>query len=147
MQKIALFALIISAVFGLFFQCKSNKYTADQLPAEQLRFGKGGGFAGAEKGYVLLQNGQLFQINLAGSVTELKGVKKKIAKGYYATSETLMLSKLNFYHPGNIYSFIEVPGEKGFHRVAWGDDKFPIDGAVADLHRNLMALLPKEHNN
>ena len=132
-------SLFVLAVFFIF--CKNTKYTADNLPKEQIHFGKGGGFTGIEKTYTLLENGQLFEKATDGTLTALESAKKKKAQGFFKTAKTLKLDQIKFQYPGNTYSFIEVPAGEGFNRISWGDNQHPVDGAVQDLLNNMMALV------
>ena len=146
-MKLILISLALVATASLFLFCKHTRYSASDLPKEQIRFGKGGGFAGIEHAYTLLENGQLFQRLPDGSLSELKDTKKRAAKGYFKTVETLNLSNMDFMFPGNTYSFIEVPGTDGPHRISWGKADSPVPGTVQDLFRKLMQLLPESNEN
>ncbi len=141
-MKFTLIVLSLLAVAALLVFCKHTKYTADNLPKEQIRFGKGGGFTGVEESFTLLENGQLFD----GKKVALDSAKRRIAKTCFKAIGRLGLEKLDFKHPGNTYSFIEVPAGDGFNRIAWGAADMPIDSNIAKLHGKLMGLLPKPKN-
>ena len=79
-MKLTLIAIALFAVAAIFTFCKNSKYTADNLPAEQIRFGKGGGFTGIEKSWTLLENGQVFEKGPDGTLVALDSAKKKTAK-------------------------------------------------------------------
>lgn len=141
MKRTLLSATLMS--FALLFSfCKQHKYTAENLPEQQIRFGKGGGFTGVETMYTLLENGQLFD---AGK-KELPKIKTRTAKGYFKTLETLGGKSLQFSHPGNTYSFIEIPGTTGINRIVWGDANYPVDAAVKDFYTKLMSATMADSN-
>ena len=74
-----LIALIICAATAC-----APKYSASKLPAEQIIFGNGGGFAGIETSFLLLDNGQIFKKIGQDSVwAAIKSANKKIAKQYF----------------------------------------------------------------
>ncbi|MEM1120712.1 MAG: hypothetical protein AAGJ18_09705, partial [Bacteroidota bacterium] len=59
--------------------CK--KYSADNLPREQIHFGEGGGITGAITEYCLLPNGQLlYKKHFTDALVTFKKVPKKSAK-------------------------------------------------------------------
>jgi hypothetical protein len=142
-MKLIIIAISLLAVSALLVFCKQQKYTADNLPKEQIRFGKGGGFSGMEESYTLLENGQLFDRNKVA----LDSAKRRIAKTCFKAIGRLGLEKLDFKHPGNTYSFIEVPAADGsFNRIAWGAADAKLDSNIVKLHGKLMGLLPKVKN-
>lgn len=143
-MKIVLIALTLVAMAALFSFCKHQpSFTADNLPPQQLRWGSGGGIVGKETTHTLLQNGQTFLREMAGPLVESAKTKPKTAAAIFKTAESLGLSKMEFNHPGNIYSFLEWQDGDMVHRVVWGDAKFPVDGGVKALYEQLNGLLKK----
>lgn len=144
-MKITLIALAAVSTALLFWFCKHTRYTADNLPTQQLRFGNGGGFTGKETVFVLLENGQIFSKSLDGALTEVAKVKSKKAKEQFDTATKLGLNMLNFQHPGNMYYFLEVPAADGkTNRVTWGDNNAPIPTEIKDFYQQLMGLVKKD---
>lgn len=141
-MKLTRLSVALVSLALLFSFCKQHKYTAENLPEQQIRFGKGGGFTGVETMYTLLENGQLFDT----SKKELPKIKARTAKGYFKTLETLGLSALPFSHPGNTYSFVEIPGASGVNRIVWGDANYPVDAAVKDFYTKLMSATTVDSN-
>jgi hypothetical protein len=128
--------------------CKTTTYTADKLPAKQLCFGNGGGFAGQENLYTLLENGQLFSSNpLTNSSEALPAIKAKKAKTLFGKYETLKLNELDFNQPGNMYSFVEMKDSIGMHRIVWGATFTQKDSSLATLkgfYDSLMKVVVKK---
>lgn len=143
-MKLTLIVFFLFATAVLHIFCKNTKYTADQLPKEQIRFGKGGGIVGVEKTYTLLENGQVFEKVINGGLRGLDGVKKKKATALFRTAETLGLAKAGFQYPGNTYSYIEVPLADGFNRISWGDNQHPIDSSIQNYFKALMEMVKTE---
>ena len=66
---------LISCLFLLFSAaCSSQKYTPSTYTEAQIRFGSGGGVAGIETTYSLLDNGRLFMSE--GTDKEFQKVRK-----------------------------------------------------------------------
>jgi hypothetical protein len=142
-MKITLLALALLATSALFWYCRPTKYTTQNMPLRQLRFGNGGGYVGKEKTFTLLENGQLFKMEGVGADTAaLKGAKRKIAASLFKTVTDMGLERMAFQHPGNTYQFIEVSDSTGkATRIAWGDNAHPVDEKVKTLYSQLTALV------
>jgi hypothetical protein len=142
-MKILLISITLLATATLFWFCKQQKYTVGKFPDKQLRWGSGGGFVGRETTYILLENGQIFQTEMKDKMTELKKTKTGKARKLFQAAEALGLAKMNFEHPGNIYSFLEYQEGDMVQRITWGDPKFPVDTRVQDLFAQLSDLVKK----
>ncbi len=121
--------------------CKVTKYTPDKLPIRQIVFGDGGGFAGIETSYTLLENGQIFkQVGMDGAMTEMKAIKSKEAKKLFDKVNSLQLFKLDIEKPGNLYYFLRQVTDHLDSRVTWGaGDYLPPEGIVS-VYKELKAL-------
>ena len=141
-MKVLCIIAFLFTVALLVIQCKHTKYTPESLPEDRLLFGNGGGFAGIETTYTLLENGQLFKFDSkAPAPMEISGKKKKAANRLFETAELLGLLTLNFQHPGNIYQFIEFQNDGKKSRVVWGDKDHAIDPKITDLYQQLTEIL------
>lgn len=126
----------------LFARCKVTKYTPDKLPERQLIFGDGGGFAGIETSFTLLENGQIFkQVGLGGNYEELKPIKRNEAKQIYEKASTLQLFKLDIDKPGNLYYFLREINEQIDSKVTWGAGDYLPPQSVVFLYKDLAALV------
>ncbi|MBK6930002.1 MAG: hypothetical protein IPH12_03750 [Saprospirales bacterium] len=142
-MKTARFFPVLLAITAFFIHCKhQQQYTGDNLPAEALYFGNGGGFTGAETAYALLENGQLFKwADKASGAEVLTGFSRKAARKLFESAQKQEVLKTEFMHPGNMYSFIELhQNGREFHRIAWGDRDHPVDPKIKELHEALMQL-------
>ncbi len=144
-MKIILTSLTLIAAACLLLFCKHQpKFTADNLPPQQLRWGNGGGIVGKQTTYTLLNNGQIFKQELQGSLTETVKTKRKIATAIFKTAALLNFSKIEFEHPGNIYSFLEWQDGDVVQRITWGDPAFPVDAGIKVLYVQLNELLKQQ---
>lgn len=143
-MKVLLIILALLASSALFWFCKHTKYAPGSFPDHQIRWGSGGGFVGKETTYTLLDNGQIFVRKLGGDLTSAGATKTRVAKSIYKTVENLGLANLNFQHPGNTYSFMEVLSGDSVQRVSWGDPAHPVDADVKALFDQLNGLLDKK---
>jgi hypothetical protein len=142
-MKFILFSLVLLATVMLWSGCKGSKYSAEKLPEQQLRWGTGGGFVGKESAYILCDNGQIFSRDIMGVTKSAGKAKSKLAKAHFKTVETLQISKIDFTHPGNTYSFLEWQDGDMVRRIVWGDKAFPVEKSVEDLYGALNGLLKK----
>jgi len=126
--------LLLLALTG----CQSTKYGPEALPERQLRFGAGGGFAGAYEEYVLLENGQLFYRNAVEKpLTELPAIRPSLAHALWEQAEALPFASNEFERPGNLYHFLEWRDGAGARRLTWGDPARPVDSKVRKLYEEL----------
>lgn len=121
--------------------CKTTRYTPEKFPVRQIVFGDGGGFAGIETSYTLLENGQIFkQVGVEGAYTELKAIKAKQAKELFDKVNSLHIFKLDIDKPGNMYYFLRQATDNLDSRVTWGaGDYMPPQGLVS-VYRELKGI-------
>lgn len=142
MKPILLILLASLAIAGLSF-CQSTRYTADQLPAKQIRWGSGGGFTGIESGYILLENGQLFKKEKNdGALTELPKAKRKTAENLFERCFTDQLLRMEYMKPRNTYYYLELADGNMVNRMSWAGEDGPEE--ALQLCKELNALLPAE---
>ncbi len=134
------FPIYLFLIIGLFFvACKSQRYSADKLPDQQVLFGSGGGFTGEVTEYILLDNGQLFKkSSLKNTMTEMGQIKQKEAKQLMKEVEKLNLEKTKVSEPGNMYYFVCIKNGDTEHKTTWGSATYEIDSTVQSLHKKLM---------
>lgn len=122
--------------------CKSQRYTYEELPQEQIFFGQGGGMAGGIKTYTLLQNGQFFVHNsITKASAELKSLEPERAQELFTELEGLSFNTILFDHPGNRYYFLGRKTEQGEHRSVWGSENHKAPGPIKDFYKTLMAMI------
>ena len=104
-------------------------------------FGKGGGIAGEVTQYRILNNGKVYKGT--GMVDILYAQKGKIsrsdAKKIYADLKAM--PDTLFHHPGNIYYFIQVPGDTSDVRITWGDPAYPAPDEIGELYRSTLVKI------
>jgi hypothetical protein len=106
--------------------------------SEYLVFGKGGGISGEVTQYRILNNGKVYKGT--GMVDILYAQKGKIgksnAKKIYA--DLKHIPDTSFHHPGNIYYFIQYPGDTSDVRITWGDPAYPVPETLSELYRSTL---------
>lgn len=142
-MKFLLISFSVLATIFLLQACTNSKYSVEKLSEKQIRWGTGGGFAGKESTHILCDNGQIFKRDIVGVTTKYGKTKEKKAKELFKTIESLELSKAEFTHPGNTYSFLEWQDGDMVSRVVWGDKSFPVEKPIEDLYGSLNGLLKK----
>lgn len=123
-----------------FFTCKSQLYTADKLPEQQLLFGSGGGFSGEITEYILLENGQLFKkSSIKNTILEMGSIKKRDAKNLLKEVTSLQLDKNAVSKPGNMSYFVCLKNGSTEHRSTWGNPNYQADSTLEATYQKLMA--------
>ena len=144
-MKISTFLLLAFMAALLGAQCKSTRYTPENLPDDRLLFGEGGGFAGLETTYLLLENGQIFRSDSkAPAWVEMSQIRKKTANDLFESAESLGLLTLAFKHPGTVYQFIEFQDDGKTNRVTWGDKGQSVTPQIAVLYQQLMQTVQEK---
>jgi len=102
---------------------------------EYLVFGKGGGLAGGVTQYRLLSSGKVYKGS--GMVDVLYAQKGKIGKSdaKKILEDLKNLPDTTFNHPGNVYYFIQFPGDTADIRYTWGDPDYQVPDALNELYR------------
>ncbi len=141
MKTIAMLSVALLPFF--LFTCKTEQYTANNLPETQLRFGNGGGFVGAFNEYVLLENGQLFKREqLDGPLIELPKVKKKKAKALFEQMTEMNFQQMERNAPGNMYRFMSCQTKTDSNKVTWGStEKIAVDESLDSLYQLCIKLI------
>lgn len=123
----------------------NKKIAPETLPADQIIFGNGGGFAGIEKTFVLLNDGQIFEKSLDGKVYERRAcIGKKTAAKLFAECDSLKLSQRVFSEPDNLYQFMTIKtAGKVENRLSWGSPTKPVPDDIAAFFNKLNGHLPK----
>lgn len=136
--------LVLLSLSITFYCCKS--YTPDQLPEKQLVFGNGGGFAGIETAYTLLENGQLFKHNSHDSIPkELTKLGRKTAQQFFTALNDMAFDTISLNDPGNIYQFIQLQEEGKTHKVTWNAANEAADSTqlqIGTVYKDLVKLIP-----
>jgi hypothetical protein len=147
------FSILIAGLLLFSLACLPARYTMQDLPGEQLRFGAYGGFAGSHKEYIMLKNGQVFLLESLGArrdTSQLESFAGREVRPLFKRLDSLRLHKYDFNYPGNMTWFLRQIGETTDITVQWGDPVWDVRADVADFHRELNAFvkdrkeLPKE---
>ena len=142
-MKNIIFFMALGAMCSFLFSCKSTQYKPENLPAQQLRWGNGGGYTGMETTFSILENGQIFKKEgLNASFSELADIKKGKAKKLFAQAIGIDLMEAKNLKPSNIYQFLEIAdGKGGFQRIAFDASKLSADSKVGALYNALIGMI------
>ena len=141
MYKILVTFLLVSC-FAI--GCKSQKFSYDNLPEDQIVFGQGGGMAGGVKTYTLLENGQLFVHNSITKISEeLNAINSERAAEFFIELDGLSFKTIQFEHPGNRYYFLGHKTDEGEHQIVWGGEDHDTPDPVRAMYKQLMETINK----
>ena len=123
------------------FSCKAPQhFTLETLPAHQLYFGSGGGFAAAWNEYLLLENGQVFYFNsLTKEKKELPSISKKEAAVLYKKLASIGLAKYTLNKTGNMTYYIREVNGSTTHEVKWSIEQPDIPAEIKTLYQLLQS--------
>jgi len=103
-------------------------------------FGEGGGFRGIETSTMILENGQVFELEKMRTKYESKkSLSRQDAEQLFSIYNTLGLAEIEVNSPGNTYSYIEFHHNKTIKRLVWKSNEAPSE--VLILHRILNKLV------
>ena len=103
-------------------------------------FGSGGGYSGREIQYTLMPDGNVtLYDNISRQTTEVTRLGKKETLEIFQEMDEVMMSALDFDHPGLTYTFIrQVKGNKTTS-VVWGAREPEVPSRVREFMDYLMA--------
>ena len=131
------FSFVLMLLFSS-FGCAS-KLTPLEYKGDQLHFGQGGGFTGDVNYFILLDDGRVFKKEVRDSSYILYDTwKKTFVDQMFLNYESLALEKTDFYHPGNLYYFIEKHTRNlPVHRISWGQSGYTPDENIVTFYNLL----------
>ncbi len=111
---------------------------------KQITVGRGGGIAGEETTYYLLENGNLFaRRGFDSTYTRLRWQTPETTKRMFSAVETTCKIKTTpFDQPGNTYQFVGWQRGKTRHRVTWGAVGKTPPAAYPDFYKSFMKMIP-----
>lgn len=95
----------ICLLFLHLYSCNSRKFTLDTLPTNRIEFGTMHGITGSRLGYVLLENGQLFERNEVFG-RELKSLPKREVKWIFLETAKVARSEFQIRATGNERAYL-----------------------------------------
>jgi len=132
---------LIILITGLFCSCIKHKPT-DPLTfsGKTIIVGSGGGFAGIEQEYRLLNNGQLYyRSSIRDSFKLVEAKSKGKARKWAVRFDSLQLEKVAFNEPGNIYKFVGYKTDSVENRIVWSNVNSVPNSAIPDFYKNFLA--------
>ncbi len=139
--KILMTALLMALLPGTH---TAQKFKPEKYKKAILYFGHGGGFAGAETTYALMENGRLYSKKslTAKTFTSLIKLEKNQSAQIFNNYFFLGIPEMQLEDPGNIYKFVEYTRKQNRHRLVWGGQS-PVPTNLVLFYSNLIGLLPK----
>ncbi len=131
------YGLILSLLFQ---SCISHK-PVDPLAhkGRSVILGHGGGFAGDEEEYRLLDNGQLYHRALLNEPFKLTKAKtKKRAEKWITTFDSLSTLHSSFNNPGNTYKFVVFKKDTIENRVVWSKMNEQPDEKITTFYQQFL---------
>lgn len=142
-MKFYFYSALTALLFVFFVSCKPMKpVVVKDFKGAKIEFGGGGGFAGIGQSFVLLENGQLFQLAIDGKETFLVALKGAALKQLFSNSRRISHLE-SFNKPGNTYKFIHViDSKKNTKKFTWGD-QFSAPKELVIFHQILSKYTSK----
>jgi hypothetical protein len=118
-------AVLLTLLFMNSIPALAQKKLAN-YPKNILYFGKGGGFAGMEFTYALLESGDIYQKkNVEDKFTFITRLSADDTKQIFTNYEFLGIPAMQLNEPGNTYSFIEFSNSSEKHKLIWNGQAAP----------------------
>jgi hypothetical protein len=144
MTSLQMTILGIVCASGIFFMaCRTKKYAFQDRPATSIAIGNGGGFAGTEHRYILIESGQVFA-GKSGSAnfTELKSISSSTAQQFLKTARENLLGNVTLNELGNTYMYMEYIDGKETRRIAWSG-QVKMNPALSNIYDTLTKHVTK----
>ncbi|HPK09467.1 MAG TPA: hypothetical protein PK147_09520 [Saprospiraceae bacterium] len=145
---------ILNSIFMLsvvilsnFYGCKSKIVLPSQYVGDYFYIGSGGGFAGLEKTFAVLDNGNVFEKQGDNEFKLLGTMEETTNKQIFIALENSGLANIKENNPGNTYKFIEFNVKKlSTNRIVWTDKN--KNSEILDLwYSNVMTLINNLKSN
>jgi len=109
--------------------------------SEYLVLGSGGGFTGVATQYKITKKGKVYKGTGVLGITYTREGKIKKSDARKLLKEADSLSDTTFCHPGNIYYYIQKPGENDTLTYTWGEVHFEVPEPAGMLYKNAMGRI------
>lgn len=118
--------------------CSVSQFNPLQTERDFISIGFGGGFAGIETQYHILDNGQVYeQVGLDSMLTQVKPIKKETVEQAIHNCHQFNLITYTYQNPGNTYKFLTIHQEGESNRIVWGGKSLkevrPVCTQIYDL--------------
>lgn len=135
LRLLPLFLLIFSFSF-----CKVSPEKVSEYSKGKIHFGSIGGFAGAYNEYILLRNGQLFQVaKIGSSPVEINSVSSQLTTQVFNSLKLFGLDTLKYQKPDNLYYFLKYENGKVNNMITWSGKPDQNTQSVSSLYKILIS--------
>ena len=119
--------------------CSTSKDFPEGYKGRQIHFGQGGGFSGVITHFALLEDGRVFQKEYRDTTfTPFATWDRDFVDQMFLNYHRLNLDKVDHYHPGNLYYFIEYHAHPAIiHRISWGQQGYSPDENIVTFYNLL----------
>lgn len=129
--------LLLFLIATILCACSSTKINPTSYTKDKILFGSGGGFAGIEKTYTLLDNGLVFEMSeMNKAYKKVKTIKSNQSIQIFKNYKFLNFELLELNRPGNTYKFMEFTVNGKTNRIVWSDKNDSKDANT--MHAILM---------
>lgn len=122
-------AILSALLLTLFFMNSTPSIAQKKLanyPKNIIYFGNGGGFAGMEFTYALLENGDLYKKkSVEDKFSFITRLSADATKQIFSNYEFLGIPAMQLNEPGNTYFFIEFSNPSEKHKLVWSGQAAP----------------------
>lgn len=128
-------------ILTLLFQSCATHKQVDPLKhaGRSVILGHGGGFAGIEEEYRLLDNGQLYHRALLNEPFKLtKAKSKKRSEKWITKFDSLSALHTSFNNPGNTYKFVVFKKDTVENRVVWTSQNEQPDEKITQFYQEFL---------
>lgn len=136
--------LLLLLLFSfLIISCSKKVYDPLNYENAKITFGSGGGFAGTETSYTLLDNGNLFELTSQRQSSEkLTKIDKNQVTQIFNNVKMFKFDELELNDPGNLYYFMEFKSNDGeINTLTWGNGS--VEKHIKLMHSILLNTVPK----
>jgi hypothetical protein len=146
-SKSYMYKLIILSVLLIAFQTNSLCQTLhkDSIKTDYIEFGKGGGFSGASKNYLLTQTGDLYSLpNILtdpNALVYLKKIKTSTTKQVFNYAKKKKLTELTYNKPGNLFHYMTLSINNKKKNLVWESSDSATPLTITTLSTKLYNLL------
>lgn len=112
---------LLAVLLLILTACNSSRSMPGDHKGSMVIFGEGGGFAGRETGYAILDNNEVFEMDHQRNYSRFKELDGNTTDQIFENIQLLRLAERPFMEPGNTYYFIEIHEKGEVTRLSWND--------------------------
>lgn len=121
----------------------SSESLGDDQNVKRYAFGKGGGFTGEYKEYILNEDGKVYKYDYKyNREVFYKDLDKAELNYFLEKIDELSLEGIDINTPGNVTKYIDVRlGKVSMNKIVWGDPRAYTPQELIDFHKEAFEKL------